>query len=80
MFSTFYNETIRKTVIGFGSLFDDIYIQKINASGQTTKKILVPISYSPKEKFIRCYEFPFSGDKQRLNWRFTKNGVLDYKH
>ena len=29
MFTTFYNETIRKTVIGFGSLFDDIYVQKI---------------------------------------------------
>ena len=25
MFTTFYNETIRKTVIGFGSLFDDIF-------------------------------------------------------
>ena len=59
MFTTFYNETIRKTVIGFGSLFDDIYVQRLNSSGQLEKKILVPVSYSPKEKFIRMLrEFP----------------------
>ena len=59
MFTTFYNETIRKTVIGFGSLFDDIYVQRLNSSGQLEKKILVPVSYAPKEKFIRMLrEFP----------------------
>ena len=31
MFTTFYNETIRRTVIGFGSLFDDIFIQRKNS-------------------------------------------------
>ena len=65
MFTTFYNETIRKTVIGFGSLFDDIFIQKFDASGNTSKKILVPVSYAPKEKFIRMLrEFPLlKGDQ-----------------
>ena len=33
MFTTFYNETIRKTVIGFGSLFDDIFVQRFDSSG-----------------------------------------------
>ena len=37
MFTTFYNETIRKTVIGFGSLFDDIFVQD-STQGQTSKK------------------------------------------
>jgi hypothetical protein len=59
MFTTFYNETIRKTVIGFGSLFDDIFVQRFDSSGNLQKKILVPISYSPKEKFIRMLrEYP----------------------
>ena len=59
MFTTFYNETIRKTVIGFGSLFDDILFRDLTQAGQLEKKILVPVSYSPKEKFIRMLrEFP----------------------
>jgi len=59
MFSTFYNETIRKTVIGFASLFDDVHIQRFDSAGTLKKKILVPISYAPKEKFLRMLrEYP----------------------
>ena len=53
MFEHFYNESLRKLVIGFGSLFDQIQINKYNADGSTKEKIRVPISYGPKEKFIR---------------------------
>ena len=52
-FATFYNETIRKTVVAFGSLFDDVFVQRKDSSGTLQKKILVPITYSPKEKFER---------------------------
>ena len=59
MFETFYNESLRKTVVAFGSLFDEIYVQRRDSDGNTTKKILVPITYSPKEKFIRMLdEYP----------------------
>ncbi len=59
MFTTFYNETIRRTVVGFGSLFDDIFIQRKNSAGTLQKKILVPITYSAKEKFFRMLrEYP----------------------
>ena len=53
MFSHFYNESLRKLVIGFGSLFDQIQVFKYNTDGTTKEKIQVPISYGPKEKFIR---------------------------
>jgi len=58
-FATFYNETIRKTVVAFGSLFDDVFVQRKDSSGTLQKKILVPITYSPKEKFYRMIkEYP----------------------
>ena len=53
MFGHFYNESLRKLVIGFGGLFDDIQIYKYNDDGSTKSKIQIPLSYGPKEKFIR---------------------------
>ncbi len=59
MFTTFYNETIRKTVVAFGSLFDEIFVQRKNKSDNTVKRVLVPITYATQEKFIRMLnEFP----------------------
>ena len=53
MFTHFYHGSIRKLVVGFGSIFDEIYISRKNADDTEEKKIKVPISYGPKEKFIR---------------------------
>lgn len=53
MFTQFYNESIRKMVIGFGSLFNDIRVVRKNADGTTKETIRVPLSYGPKEKFIK---------------------------
>ena len=50
MFSTFYHATTRKLVTAFGTLFNNIYIERTDEG--VTKKIKVPLSYSPKEKFI----------------------------
>lgn len=49
MFTNFYNGSIRRMVVAFGSLFNQIYIDKTESSG--TKTMLVPISYAPKEKY-----------------------------
>lgn len=49
MFTNFYNGSIRRMVVAFGSLFNQIYIDKAESSG--TKTMLVPISYAPKEKY-----------------------------
>ena len=53
MFETFYHNSVRNLVIAFGSMFNDIYITRKNADGTTKEKIKVPISYGPKEKFLR---------------------------
>ena len=39
MFTTYYNEAIRKTVVAFGSLFDEIFVQRRDSAGNTIKKI-----------------------------------------
>jgi len=49
---TFYHQTIRKYVALFGTLFNDISIQKRNSSGELLSKIKVPIAYGPKQKFL----------------------------
>jgi hypothetical protein len=53
MFTHYYHGSIRKLVIAFGSIFNEIYISRKNADGTEEKKIKVPISYGPKEKFVR---------------------------
>ena len=52
MFQYFYNESIRKTTLAFGGLFDEIFLAKKLSNG-STEKIRVPITYSGKEKFVR---------------------------
>ena len=55
MFTQFYNETIRNTVVAFGSLFNEIYIKRQRSDG-TDFNFKVPITYAPKEKFIRMLD------------------------
>lgn len=53
----FYNEAIRKTVVGFGTLFNNIEVQRRHPQ---TKEIIntqkVPLAYGPRDKFITRIE------------------------
>ena len=53
MFEIFYNQAIRKLTVAFGSLFNNVYVTRLNASGTTTSQIRIPLGYGPKEKWIR---------------------------
>ena len=48
----FYNESLRKTIIAFGSLFNDIQITRKDSSGEEIQTMKVPLAYGPKQKFI----------------------------
>jgi len=51
--SQFYNRTIRKVVVSFGTIFNEIYLQRYSKDGNTKYEIFkVPLSYGPKEKYI----------------------------
>jgi hypothetical protein len=55
----FYHQTIKKSVIAFGKLFNDIYIVNKDYTNKTRKIIKVPIAYGPKEKyFVHSKEDP----------------------
>ena len=53
MFSTFNNKSIRKIVVAFGSIFDQIYVNRKNDTTGVEENIKVPITFSSKEKFIK---------------------------
>lgn len=49
----FYNRTIRKVVVAFGTMFNEIYLQRYNKAGTVSyEKFKVPLSYGPKEKYL----------------------------
>ena len=52
----FYNETIRKTVIAFGTLFNNIKIKKFANDGKAISQIKVPIAYGPMQRFLARIE------------------------
>lgn len=56
MFEYFYNEILRKTVIGFGTLFNDIIIKTTDTSGNVTATTKVPLAYAPQQKFLARLE------------------------
>lgn len=53
----FYNEAIRKTVIGFGTLFNNIELRKKDPeTGEMLEVEKVPLAYGPKQKFLTRLE------------------------
>ena len=48
----FYHEILRKTIIAFGTLFNDVHIQHDDRQGGTISETKVPLIYGPKQKFL----------------------------
>ncbi len=49
----FYNRTIRKIVVAFGTLFNNIQLVRYNKAGTTAyEKFKVPLSYGSKERYL----------------------------
>jgi hypothetical protein len=64
--NAYYNETLRKNIVAFGSLFNQVTIIRKDDNDNITNKIKIPIVYGPKEKFY-----------YRLT---TETGVTDKTH
>ncbi len=56
MFEYFYHEILRKTVISFGSLFNEISIKHKNNSNEIVSVLKVPLAYGPTQKFLARLE------------------------
>ena len=48
----FYHETMRKIVVSFGTLFNNIQIVRKNSTGTIVQSMKVPLAYGPQQKFL----------------------------
>jgi len=78
MFTQFYNKNLRKLVVAFGSLFNNIEIQHVNPDNSAQPTIIrVPITYAPQEKFIRRLLEPSSiTDATRIETQLPKMSYI----
>ena len=56
MFEYFYHEVFRRTIIAFGSIFNNISIKHTDSSGEVKSVIKVPLAYGPTQKFLARLE------------------------
>ena len=56
MFGYFYNEILRRTIISFGTLFNNITIQSTDNADNVVSNIKVPLAYGPTQKFLARIE------------------------
>ena len=61
---TLNHDTIRKIVIYFGSLFNNIVLDRFDSTGAIAQNMLVPLNYGPKEKFLARAEGDPNLDRQ----------------
>ena len=77
MFEYFYHEILRKTVIAFGTLFNDIVIKHTNSDDDVVSTIKVPLAYGPTQKFLARLEQspnlskPVQMTLPRMSFEFT---------
>ena len=48
----YYHEILRKTIIGFGTLFNNIEIQHKDDNNGVVSTLKVPLNYGPAQKFL----------------------------
>jgi hypothetical protein len=48
----FHHNTLRKYVVLFGTVFNNIYVTRQDSAGETIQTFKVPLSYGPKEKYL----------------------------
>lgn len=60
----FYHKSISKTVIAFGTLFNNIQIRHFDESDNPLSVLKVPLAYGPVQKFLARLEQNQSGDRK----------------
>tara|TARA_R100001510_G_C7650458_1_gene207968 strand:- start:1213 stop:2211 length:999 start_codon:yes stop_codon:yes gene_type:complete len=77
MFEYFYNEILRRTIVSFGTLFNNITIKKTDSDDDVFSVVKVPLAYGPTQKFLARLEQspdlnkPFAITLPRMSFEFT---------
>jgi len=50
--TTFYHGTTKKLIIAFGSVFNNIHVQRTESDGTLIKDIQVPLAYESRKKYL----------------------------
>jgi hypothetical protein len=56
MLSKFYWATTKKTIAAFGTMFNNIIIDRKNVTDDVVQSLRIPLSYAPKQKFLARIE------------------------
>ena len=48
----YYHEIMRKTIVAFGTLFNQIHIRHDDGDGNLYSELKVPLAYGPSQKFL----------------------------
>jgi hypothetical protein len=86
-----YNRVIRKLVVGFGNLFNEISLVRYNPDLSEAERFLIPIAYATKERYVMRLEEDYTLDKKvqvalpRLSFEMTglsydSSQKTKYKH
>ena len=76
-----YHELIRKTIVAFGTLFNDMYIYRKSSTGKVTQKMKVPLAYGPKQDLNRFLPIIIEGCKNNKKFPCSKgNQLRDFLH
>jgi hypothetical protein len=79
MADPFYNRTIRKMVVGFGNLFNNITLVRYNPDQTEQERFVIPISYASRELYVkRLLEDPDLDKKVQMSlprFSFEMNGL-----
>ncbi len=67
----FYHEHIRKAIIAFGTIFNNINIRRKNSNGEVVQTLVVPLSYAPKQKIIARVQEVASLEEGRAKYEVT---------
>jgi hypothetical protein len=59
-----YNRVIRKLVVGFGNLFDNITLYRFKTDNTESERFIVPIAYASKERYVMRLEEDLTLDKK----------------
>lgn len=60
----FYHQHIRKAIVAFGTIFNQITVKRFNSDREMVQSLRVPLAYSPKNKFLaRIAEVPSANTK-----------------
>jgi len=63
---SYYWGTIRKSIIAFGNMFNNIEIDRKNSAGNVVQSIKVPLAYAPRQKFLARIEQAPNADERNV--------------